>query len=232
MLIHPFDNVDVIAGQGTAAIELLEDVPELDVVIAPIGGGGLLSGTAIAAKRHASGHSRIRRRARERRRRVARVPVGTRRARAGDDDDRRRPAFAGVGAHARRDPRERRGDRPGKRGGDRARDAAGLGEDEDRHRAFGCGPAGRVFSSGRWTSPGRGSASSSPAAMSISTGCRGRREPARDEDARDPLSCLSLEARRRARAGAACRDAGRCGSRSRPAACVPAAACAGIARSA
>ena len=49
-LIHPFDNVDVIAGQGTAAIELLEDAPDLDVVIAPIGGGGLLSGTAIAAK--------------------------------------------------------------------------------------------------------------------------------------------------------------------------------------
>ena len=49
-LIHPFDNFDVIAGQGTAAVELLEDAPELDVVIAPIGGGGLLSGTAIATK--------------------------------------------------------------------------------------------------------------------------------------------------------------------------------------
>lgn len=49
-LVHPFDNADVIAGQGTAALELLQDVPELDVVIAPIGGGGLLSGTSIAAK--------------------------------------------------------------------------------------------------------------------------------------------------------------------------------------
>ncbi len=49
-LIHPFDNADVIAGQGTAALELLEDVPQLDVVIAPVGGGGLLSGTSIAAK--------------------------------------------------------------------------------------------------------------------------------------------------------------------------------------
>ena len=49
-LIHPFDNADVIAGQGTAALELLEDVPSLDVVIAPVGGGGLLSGTSIAAK--------------------------------------------------------------------------------------------------------------------------------------------------------------------------------------
>jgi threonine dehydratase len=49
-LIHPFDNADVIAGQGTAALELLEDVPALDVVIAPVGGGGLLSGTSIAAR--------------------------------------------------------------------------------------------------------------------------------------------------------------------------------------
>ena len=49
-LVHPFDNADVIAGQGTAALELLEDVPSLDVVVAPVGGGGLLSGTSIAAK--------------------------------------------------------------------------------------------------------------------------------------------------------------------------------------
>jgi threonine dehydratase len=50
MLIHPFDNPDVIAGQGTATLELLTDRPDLDIVIAPCGGGGLLSGTAIAAK--------------------------------------------------------------------------------------------------------------------------------------------------------------------------------------
>jgi len=49
-LVHPFDNADVIAGQATAAVELLEEVPGLDIVIAPCGGGGLLSGTAIAAK--------------------------------------------------------------------------------------------------------------------------------------------------------------------------------------
>ena len=48
-LIHPFDHADVIAGQGTAALELLDAVPDLDAVIAPCGGGGLLSGTAIAA---------------------------------------------------------------------------------------------------------------------------------------------------------------------------------------
>jgi threonine dehydratase len=48
-LIHPFDNADVMAGQGTVALELLEQVPELDAIVCPIGGGGLISGTAVAA---------------------------------------------------------------------------------------------------------------------------------------------------------------------------------------
>src|SRR6478736_6238916 len=50
--IHPFDNDDVIAGAGTAALELVSeiDTPDrLDVIVAPVGGGGLLSGTALAA---------------------------------------------------------------------------------------------------------------------------------------------------------------------------------------
>jgi threonine dehydratase/serine racemase len=49
-LIPPFDHPDVIAGQGTAALELLEEVPDLDAIIAPVGGGGLLAGCCIAAK--------------------------------------------------------------------------------------------------------------------------------------------------------------------------------------
>jgi threonine dehydratase len=49
-LVHPYNDARVIAGQGTAALELIEDVGELDLVIAPVSGGGLLSGTAIAAK--------------------------------------------------------------------------------------------------------------------------------------------------------------------------------------
>jgi len=49
-VVHPYNDYRVIAGQGTAALELLEEVPDLDVVIAPVGGGGLLSGTAIASK--------------------------------------------------------------------------------------------------------------------------------------------------------------------------------------
>ncbi len=46
--IHPYDNDQIIAGAGTAALELVEDVPGLDLVIAPVGGGGLLSGTSLA----------------------------------------------------------------------------------------------------------------------------------------------------------------------------------------
>ncbi len=47
--IHPYDNPHIIMGQGSAAIELLEDQPDLDIILAPVGGGGLISGTAIAA---------------------------------------------------------------------------------------------------------------------------------------------------------------------------------------
>jgi len=49
-MIHPYDNFDIIAGQGTAAMELLAYIDRPDAVIAPVGGGGLLSGTAIAAR--------------------------------------------------------------------------------------------------------------------------------------------------------------------------------------
>jgi threonine dehydratase len=54
-LVHPFDDWDVIHGQGTAAMELLEDAPDLEVIATPVGGGGLLSGTAIVAKAHNPG---------------------------------------------------------------------------------------------------------------------------------------------------------------------------------
>ena len=46
--VHPSDDLRVIAGQGTCALEILEEAPDLDLVVAPVGGGGLLSGTAIA----------------------------------------------------------------------------------------------------------------------------------------------------------------------------------------
>jgi threonine dehydratase len=53
-LVHPFDNWNVIAGQGTAAWELLDQVGSLDVVLCPVGGGGLLAGTALAVKGRSS----------------------------------------------------------------------------------------------------------------------------------------------------------------------------------
>ncbi len=49
-VIHPFNNFDVIAGQGTAAKEFFEEIDYLDTIIAPVGGGGLISGTGLAAK--------------------------------------------------------------------------------------------------------------------------------------------------------------------------------------
>lgn len=48
--IHPYDNEHVIAGQGTAAMELIEEVGDLDAIITPVGGGGLLSGTALTVR--------------------------------------------------------------------------------------------------------------------------------------------------------------------------------------
>jgi threonine dehydratase len=49
-MVHPYDDARIVAGQGTLGIELLRDVPELDVLLVPIGGGGLISGVALAAK--------------------------------------------------------------------------------------------------------------------------------------------------------------------------------------
>lgn len=53
--LHPSNDIPVILGQGTAAIELLEDHPELEVVLTPVGGGGLLAGTALAAHYYGNG---------------------------------------------------------------------------------------------------------------------------------------------------------------------------------
>lgn len=49
-LVHPFDDARIIAGQGTAALELLSEVPDLETISTPVGGGGLIGGTALAAK--------------------------------------------------------------------------------------------------------------------------------------------------------------------------------------
>lgn len=57
-LVHPFDDYRIIAGQGTAGIELLEQVRDLDMVLVPVGGGGLISGVALAV-RHLSPSTRV-----------------------------------------------------------------------------------------------------------------------------------------------------------------------------
>jgi len=58
-LIHPYDDESVIVGQGTAAAELIESVAALDLIIAPIGGGGLISGTALAARSRGGAKLRV-----------------------------------------------------------------------------------------------------------------------------------------------------------------------------
>ncbi|MSR35641.1 MAG: threonine ammonia-lyase [Gemmatimonadetes bacterium] len=50
VMIHPFDDIEVMAGQGTIGLEILEQVPDVDLVIVPVGGGGLISGIAVAIK--------------------------------------------------------------------------------------------------------------------------------------------------------------------------------------
>jgi threonine dehydratase len=49
-LVHPYDNFNVICGQGTAALELLDEINDLDIIVAPVGGGGLMSGTSTTVK--------------------------------------------------------------------------------------------------------------------------------------------------------------------------------------
>ncbi|MBL8723068.1 MAG: pyridoxal-phosphate dependent enzyme [Planctomycetes bacterium] len=50
VLVHPFENAHVIAGQGTAVLELIQEVPDLDVVVVPVGGGGLCAGSAVVVR--------------------------------------------------------------------------------------------------------------------------------------------------------------------------------------
>ena len=50
VFVHPFDDIDVLEGQGTIALEILEEMPDTEVIVVPIGGGGLISGIAAAAK--------------------------------------------------------------------------------------------------------------------------------------------------------------------------------------
>ena len=110
-LVHPYDDARIIAGQGTIALEMLEEVPDLDALVIPIGGGGLIAGNAIAA-----------------------------RAIKPDDRDRRRRGRAlsvGVERDHRRAPADRRADAGRRHRGQECRqaDAAGDPRTGGRHRA-------------------------------------------------------------------------------------------------
>ena len=50
--VHPFDDAQLIAGQGTLGLEIVQDWPDVDAVVVPIGGGGLISGVSMAVKSH------------------------------------------------------------------------------------------------------------------------------------------------------------------------------------
>ena len=76
--VHPFDDPAVIAGHGSIGLELLEDLPDLDVVVVGVGGGGLISGVAAALKERAPGSPGLRRRAGALERDVARARARTR----------------------------------------------------------------------------------------------------------------------------------------------------------
>ena len=92
LLVPPFDDPLIMAGAGTATAELLEEVPDLDFLLVPVSGGGLIAGSATAAKHLRPADHRLRRRAgdRGRRRAVARERGAGLDPRA--PDDRRRPA--------------------------------------------------------------------------------------------------------------------------------------------
>ena len=117
--IHPFDDPRVQAGQGTATLELLDAVPAIGLVVAPVSGGGLLSGTAIAAHGIDPTLAGLGGRTRGRRRRLSLAGRGSARARRRRRHDRRRPRRPAQRADARHPPG--RAGRGGDRGGGRDR---------------------------------------------------------------------------------------------------------------
>ena len=94
LLVPPFDDPLVMAGQGTAAAELLEMVPDLDVLLVPVSGGGLIGGCASAARHLRPSIDDLRRRARDGRRHRAVAAQGRARRDPRAQDDRRRPPGA------------------------------------------------------------------------------------------------------------------------------------------
>ena len=90
--VHPYNDQRVIAGQGTCSKEMIEDLGQLDAVIAPIGGGGMISGTCLTLSTIAPADEDLRRRARAGRRRLPVVQAGQDHRLRRAEDGRRRPA--------------------------------------------------------------------------------------------------------------------------------------------
>ena len=141
--VHPFDDPAVIAGHGSIGLELVEDLPDVDVVVVGVGGGGLISGVAAAVKERRPTGPRLRRRtgafecavAGDRARRDRADPAGQRRRRSG------RAVRRGL------DPRDvpalPRWDRPARRPDDPGGHALRARTAQAGPRAGGCGRAGR-----------------------------------------------------------------------------------------
>ena len=139
--IHPFDDDRIIAGQGTAALELLADGPALDAIVAPVGGGGLLSGTA--PRRRRVGHAGVRRRAGRGRRCPALVPHRSAAPQRPARHRGRRPADLPVAPHLGRHPRRGGRHRDGRGRCDHRRPCgcSGSGPSSSWSPARRCGPA-------------------------------------------------------------------------------------------
>ena len=122
-LVHPYDDRCGHRGAGTAALELVDAYPDLDAVIAPIGGGGLLVGNGHRREGMPSSHPGVRRRAGRRRRRGAQLRQRRASADAQSRHHRRRLACWTVGTDVARVAYPCHRDRHLQRGGDRGRDA-------------------------------------------------------------------------------------------------------------
>ena len=164
-LIPPYDYADVVAGQGTAALELLEETGPLDALLAPCGGGGLLSGTALVAGTMSPGCRVIGVEPELADDATRSFRTGTVQTVHNPPDHRRRPAHAGAGPHhLSAGPHARRRHAHRQRAGDRGCHALSVDADEDRRRALRRRPPRRAAGRPRRRSAGCASASSSAAA--------------------------------------------------------------------
>ncbi len=140
-LVHPYDDWQVIAGQGTAALELIEEISGLDAIVTPVGGGGLLAGTAIVGSElgvdvHGAEPAAVDDAYRSFVSGTLQPPTGGQTVADGLRASLGERPFAVI-------RRARAGHHDRFRGGDRRGDAPRLGGDEDHHRAVERGAGGR-----------------------------------------------------------------------------------------